>query len=78
MQVFVRDHLGEEGTEPEGEALNLLLDQRPNSHLRSGALGRDQKDEIMDTRCRNELPAECLGSALEIGSGGQTTAAALH
>lgn len=42
--------------QPEGEALDQLVDLRSNPHLCSWTLGSDRKDKIVDTNGRNEFP----------------------
>ena len=56
---------GEEGAEPVGEALDLLVNLHSYPHLSSRTVGSDQKNEIADTSGRNGLPLQ--GSPLEIG-----------
>ena len=49
---------GKERAEPEGKALNLQVNLRPNPHLLSWALGSDRKNKIANTSGRNELPSQ--------------------
>jgi len=52
----VQIRCGEEGAEPEGEALDLPVHLRSNPDLWSRALGSDQNKEITDTSGQNEFP----------------------
>ena len=42
----------------EGNAVDLLINLRPNPNLWSLALGSDQKNEVLNTSSRNELPSK--------------------
>ena len=53
---IVPDRCGEEGAEPEGQALHWPVRLRPDPHLWSWALGSDRKKEIWNTSGRNEFP----------------------
>ena len=50
-----------------GEVLSSAVSLQPNPHLCSPALGSDPNNEMLDPS------RESLGSALEIGSGVQTS-----